>query len=384
MIAPRSGAPIDSSSTPKTNRYQRGLARLAEIDGDAGRRVIDGLRDVAPDLARYVIEFPFGDIYSRPGLDLRTRELATVAALTALANARPQLEVHLHAALNVGCTREELAEVIIQMAVYAGFPAALNGMDAAKAVFARQHAMGRDDAPGPAPAAPPVTLREQYGLRPPPALDPARTALLLVDMQREFVDGALIVPGAALAIANATRLLAWARSRGVTVVFVRQVATRSHSPFFAPGSPTIEFAAGLAPGEGDLVITKSAAGAFSRTELDAQLRARGIEQLAIAGMMTHLAVDSSARDGSVLGYQVVVVTDATATRALPGPHGDGIVDHGTLQRTALAALADRFADLLSTDELLGLPMRGVAAIPGQATAGAPSPFTTVADRLVGE
>ncbi len=354
---------MDSTPTPTADRYQRGLARLAEIDGDAGRKVIEGLRDVAPDLARYVIEFPFGDIYSRPGLDLRARELATVAALTALGNARPQLEVHLHAALNVGCTREELVEVIIQMAVYAGFPAALNGMDAAKAAFARQDAVGRDDAPRPAPTAPPATLREQYGLRPPPALDPARTALLLVDMQREFIDGALIVPGAAPAIANATRLLAWARSRGVTVVFVRQVAARPDSLLFAPGSPGIEFAAGLAPGDADLVITKSAAGAFSRTELDAQLRARGIDHLVIAGMMTHLAIDSSARDGSVLGYQVVVVTDATATRALPGPHGDGIVDHGTLQRTALAALADRFADLLSTDELQGLPIAGVAAIP---------------------
>ena len=121
-------------------RFQRGLARLAEIDGDAGRKVVDGLRDVAPDLARYVVEFGFGDVYSRPGLDLRSREIATVAALTALGTARPQLEVHLHAALNVGCTRAEVVEVIIQMSLYAGFPAALNGIEAARKVFAERDA----------------------------------------------------------------------------------------------------------------------------------------------------------------------------------------------------------------------------------------------------
>ena len=116
-------------------RYQRGLEKLAEIDGQQGQKVIDSLADIAPDFAQYLIEFPFGDIYSRPGLDLRTRELVTVAALTALGNAAPQLKVHLHAALNVGCSREEIVEVIIQMAVYAGFPAALNGLFAAKEVF---------------------------------------------------------------------------------------------------------------------------------------------------------------------------------------------------------------------------------------------------------
>src|ERR1035437_7940751 len=107
-------------------RYQRGLDKLAEIDGQQGQKVIDSLADIAPDFAQYLIEFPFGDIYSRPGLDLRTRELVTVAALTALGNAAPQLKVHLHAALNVGCTREEIVETVMQMAVYAGFPAALN------------------------------------------------------------------------------------------------------------------------------------------------------------------------------------------------------------------------------------------------------------------
>jgi 4-carboxymuconolactone decarboxylase len=121
-------------------RYERGLAKLKEIDGLAGEKVIDSLKDIAPDFARLLIEFPFGDIYSRPGLDLKMRELAVVAGLTAMGNAAPQLKVHIHGARNVGCTRDEIVEIIMQMAVYAGFPAALNGLFAAKEVFAEEAA----------------------------------------------------------------------------------------------------------------------------------------------------------------------------------------------------------------------------------------------------
>ncbi|MBU1289193.1 MAG: carboxymuconolactone decarboxylase family protein [Alphaproteobacteria bacterium] len=120
--------------TAKT-RLERGRDRLAEIDGLAGETVVDSLKDIAPDFATYLLEFPFGDIYSRPGLGLREREIATVAALTAMGNARPQLEVHIEAGLNVGLSQDEIVETIMQMAVYAGFPAALNGLAAAKTVF---------------------------------------------------------------------------------------------------------------------------------------------------------------------------------------------------------------------------------------------------------
>lgn len=119
-------------------RYDAGLARLQEIDGEAGERVMDSLQAIAPDLACYTIEFPFGDIYQRPGLDLRCRELITVAALTALGHCGPQLNVHINGALNVDCAPEEIVETIIQMAVYAGFPAALKGMAVAKSVFAER------------------------------------------------------------------------------------------------------------------------------------------------------------------------------------------------------------------------------------------------------
>ena len=136
-------APLDTDA-----RYQRGLARLGEVDREQVGRIVAGLRDIAPDFARYLVEFAFGDIYARPGLDLRTRQIATVAALTALGTAAPQLRVHLHGALNVGCSRDELVEVIMQMAIYAGFPAALNGLAAAKEVFAqREQTAGAAAAP---------------------------------------------------------------------------------------------------------------------------------------------------------------------------------------------------------------------------------------------
>ena len=125
------------------DRYQRGWEKLREIDGEAGERVVESLQDIAPDFARYLIEFPFGDIYSRPELDLKSREIAVVAALTALGNAAPQLKVHIHGALNVGCSRQEVVEIIMQMAVYAGFPAAVNGLFAAKEVFQERDASGK-------------------------------------------------------------------------------------------------------------------------------------------------------------------------------------------------------------------------------------------------
>lgn len=119
-------------------RYVQGLAKLTEIDGEAGEKVIRSLAGICPDLGKYIIEYPFGDIYQREGLDLKTRELVTVAALTALGHCQPQLNVHINGALNVGCTPLEIVEVILQMSVYAGFPAALNGMFVAKTVFSER------------------------------------------------------------------------------------------------------------------------------------------------------------------------------------------------------------------------------------------------------
>ena len=120
------------------DRYKKGMEILKITNKDAIDGLFDELEDIAPDLGRFIVEFPYSEIYTRKGLDLKTRELATVAALTALGTAKGQLTNHINAALNVGNTPEEIIEIIMQMSAYAGFPAAINGIFAAKEVFKKK------------------------------------------------------------------------------------------------------------------------------------------------------------------------------------------------------------------------------------------------------
>lgn len=117
------------------NRYEKGIAKFKEIKGDGAELSIERLKSLNPDLEKFVMEFAFGDVYNRPSLDLRSREIATIASLATLGNSPQQLKVHVQAALNVGVKKEEIIEVILQMAIYAGFPAAINAMQAACEVF---------------------------------------------------------------------------------------------------------------------------------------------------------------------------------------------------------------------------------------------------------
>jgi 4-carboxymuconolactone decarboxylase len=118
-------------------RYERGIAALRKANEEGLNELIKSTK-IAPDLARYVIEFAYGDIYTRPGLLLKQRELCIVAALTALGSRERQLRDHIQAALNTGGTPQELIETILMMAVYAGFPAAINGMLIAHEVLLQQ------------------------------------------------------------------------------------------------------------------------------------------------------------------------------------------------------------------------------------------------------
>lgn len=111
----------------ENDRYRRGIAILQQLSGQGVEQVTNKVAEVAPDFARMTIEFPFGDLYSRGAIDLRTREVAAIAALAALGRT-PQLRVHVAAALNVGSSREEVVEVLMQTAIYAGFPTALNAL----------------------------------------------------------------------------------------------------------------------------------------------------------------------------------------------------------------------------------------------------------------
>jgi len=116
-------------------RYERGLRALREIDGEAGRRVIDSLADVAPELGRQIVAWGFGEIYCRPALPPRDRQLVTLGMLTALGGCESQLEVHINASLNVGLTPAQIVETLLHAAAYCGVPRALNATFVAKKVF---------------------------------------------------------------------------------------------------------------------------------------------------------------------------------------------------------------------------------------------------------
>ena len=120
-------------------RFAQGSDLLSRIDGEGGTSVIESLADIAPDVGRYIVEFAFGDIYARPALSLRDRELATIVSLCTQGAADPQLRVHIRGALNVGLTRSEVVEAFIQCVPYTGFPRVLNAINVAREVF------GEDD-----------------------------------------------------------------------------------------------------------------------------------------------------------------------------------------------------------------------------------------------
>ena len=135
----------------KESRLERGYKKLREVDGKAGEEVKNSLNDISPDLVKYMIEYSFGDIYSREGLQLKSKEIAVVAALTALGNAEPQLKVHINGALNVGCTINEVKEIILQMSAYSGFPTCINAMNALKYVLNEREKQGIKDCIGDEP-----------------------------------------------------------------------------------------------------------------------------------------------------------------------------------------------------------------------------------------
>jgi 4-carboxymuconolactone decarboxylase len=126
------------NATTRQERYDRGRTVLDAVDGTAGASVIDALKDIAPELGHQVVSWGFGEIYARPGLEPRDRQLVTLGMLTALGGCEPQLEVHINAALNVGLSPEEIVEALLHSAVYCGFPRALNATFTAKKVFAQR------------------------------------------------------------------------------------------------------------------------------------------------------------------------------------------------------------------------------------------------------
>ena len=121
------------SQTDDLTRYGRDI--MDSLEPGLADKVTARLSELDSTLSALITDYAFGAVVGRPGLDLRTREMLTVASLITLGNARPQLELHMRAALNTGVTPEELLEIVIQMAVYAGVPACMNGLTAYRAAM---------------------------------------------------------------------------------------------------------------------------------------------------------------------------------------------------------------------------------------------------------
>ena len=118
----------------ESSRYDEGLKKLLEMEGEAGSAVIEKMKLISPDFTRYLLEFVFGEIYARPGLDIKTKEAVTIAGMVTL-GATLQLKVHVKAALNLGFTEQEIVGMLLQLAPIVGFVRAMDGLMAAQQVF---------------------------------------------------------------------------------------------------------------------------------------------------------------------------------------------------------------------------------------------------------
>ena len=116
-------------------RFIQGMEQLKAIDGKGGENVIKSLEDIAPDLGKFIIEFAFGDIYTRQELTTEEREMITLSSLLTAGGCEQQLEVHINGALNVGISPKKVIETLLQCIPYTGFPKVLNAIFTAKKVF---------------------------------------------------------------------------------------------------------------------------------------------------------------------------------------------------------------------------------------------------------
>jgi len=199
------------------------------------------------------------------------------------------------------------------------------------------------------------TIRAMLGAPPVDHLDPKRTALLVIDFQNEYFTGRMPIPDGASALANTQKLLALADRTGMPVFQIQHVAPAGAAVFAIDGK-TVAFAPGAEPRARDTVLQKTSVSVFASTDIDARLRKLGVDTLLITGLMTHACVAGAARDAVPLGYRVVVASDATATRDITRNDGTR-VESASLHRAALAEIEDTFGDVMTTAQMLQLPLR---------------------------
>lgn len=194
----------------------------------------------------------------------------------------------------------------------------------------------------------PKTLMQLAGFEPKPG-PLASSALVMIDCQMEYVDGLLPLAGVDAALAEGRKLVAFARANGVPVVHVQHKGRAGGA--FDPAGPAFAIADAVAPEGGEAVVEKTLPNAFAGTTLDATLKELGVEEIIVAGFMSHMCVSTTARVCMEHGLRCTVVDAACATRDLPDGKG-GVVAAAELHRAAMAALADRFAAVVADTDAL--------------------------------
>jgi len=195
---------------------------------------------------------------------------------------------------------------------------------------------------------PSKTLRDLTGMGDAPT-SVSRSALVLIDCQNTYREGVMQLEGVEDALKECQALLARYRDAGRPVIHIQHDA--------GPGSPYDTKAQigaiteAVAPRAGEPVVVKAYPSAFEKTDLDELLKARGVEELVLAGFMTHMCVNSTARSAFNHGYKPTIVAAATATRALPTAAG-GVIPAQTLHEASLAGLRDLFAVVVERGEAL--------------------------------
>lgn len=202
-----------------------------------------------------------------------------------------------------------------------------------------------------APAASHPTIRTMFGAKQPVAIEAASTALIVIDYQNEyFPGGKMPIPDGMKAMENTKRLISYADKHKIPVFHIQHVAPKG-APVFAEDGDTVKIHKDIQPGPNHTLLKKTSVSVWPTTDLDARLKAAKIKTLIITGLMTHACVAGAARDASPLGYNVIVASDASATRDIDSPTG-GVIKHGDLHRAALTEIADTFGDVMTTEQII--------------------------------
>ncbi|MGY2161432.1 isochorismatase family protein [Pseudomonas tolaasii] len=200
-----------------------------------------------------------------------------------------------------------------------------------------------------------LTIRAMSGAKPVDRLEPQTTAVLVIDFQNEYFTGRMPIPDGLKALENTRRLIEFADAQQIQVIHVQHIAPDG-AAVFAKDGKTVDFHPLMRPRPQDKRVQKTTVSVFASTDLDAQLKKAGVKTLIITGLMTHACVAGAARDAAPLGYDVVVASDATATRAITRADGRS-VSKDELHNSALAEIEDTFGSVLTTSQIVALPVK---------------------------